>query len=410
MPEFKYTARTGEGKIITGEINKPSKNELVEFLNEKNLILTKFAEIKGKLTLRGQIEKLNQKLIDFSSIPISEKIFFTQNLMVMVRAGISLAQALSTLAIQTSNKKLKKILTAVKTEVEKGNSLADSLKPYTKIFGELYINMLATGETAGQLEQVLEQLTLQMKKDHHLTAKVRGALVYPIIVITAMIVIIIVMFIFVIPQITTIFKELEADLPLPTKIMIGISDFVVNNGWLVALLATGLIGSFIQFIRSAKGKKIWHKALLKLPIISPILKKINLARFARTTSSLLKTDIPITQNFEITAKVLGNSEYKITLNQAVEQLKKGVNINQTLRVREDLFPPVVTQMISVGEETGSLDNILLQLAQFYEEEVDQTMNTLTSTLEPILMLILGLGVGSIAVAVIMPMYSLTEQF
>jgi len=218
------------------------------------------------------------------------------------------------------------------------------------------------------------------------------------------------MFIFVIPQITSIFKELETDLPLPTQIMIAISDFVVNNGLLVALGSIVLIGGFIQFIRSKKGKVIWHKILLKLPIIAPILKKINLARFARTTSSLLKTDIPITENFSITAKVLGNSEYKATLNQASEQLVKGVNINQTLKVRADLFPPMVTQMISVGEETGSLDTILMQLAQFYEEEVDQTMDTLTSTLEPILMLILGLGVGSIAVAVIMPMYSLTEAF
>jgi type IV pilus assembly protein PilC len=305
---------------------------------------------------------------------------------------------------------MQKILADVQDKVEKGKTLAESLQPYVKIFGELYINMMKAGETAGQLEQVLKQLTLQMKKDHHLVSKVRGALVYPVIVIAAMIIIMIIMFVFVIPQITAIFKEVEAELPLPTKILIGVSDFVLNNGILVSLSAIVLIGGFVRFIRSKKGKIIWHKFILKLPIISPILKKVSLARFSRTTSSLLKTDIPITENFLITAKVLGNTSYQILLNSAAEDLKRGVNIHTTLQSRTDLFPPIVIQMISVGEETGSLDNILEQLAIFYEEEVDQTMNNLTATLEPILMLLLGLGVGSIAVAVIMPMYSLTQQF
>jgi len=410
MPEFSYTARSKEGELKKGVIIKDSKEELVAYLGERDLILTLYKEIKNGTSIKEWFNKINNKFIDLSGVPASEKIFFTQNLMVMIKAGISLSQALTTLWQQTTNKKMQKILADVQDKVEKGKTLAESLQPYIKIFGELYINMMKAGETAGQLEQVLKQLTLQMKKDHHLVSKVRGALVYPVIVIAAMIIIMIIMFVFVIPQITAIFKEVEAELPLPTKILIGVSDFVLNNGILVSLSAIVLIGGFIRFIRSKKGKIIWHKFILKLPIISPILKKVSLARFSRTTSSLLKTDIPITENFLITAKVLGNTSYQILLNSAAEDLKRGVNIHTTLQSRTDLFPPIVIQMISVGEETGSLDNILEQLAIFYEEEVDQTMNNLTATLEPILMLLLGLGVGSIAVAVIMPMYSLTQQF
>ncbi len=410
MPEFAYTARTKEGEIKKGVIEKSSKEELENYLSSRDLTLTQVKEINNYTNFKDWINKINNYLIDISGVPVSEKIFFTQNLSVMIKAGISMSQALRALATQTTNKKLQKILLDVLSNVEKGKTLAESLQPYTKVFGELYINMLKTGEMSGQLEQVLKQLTLQMKKDHHLVAKVRGAMVYPSIVVTAMIIIMIIMFIFVIPQITAIFKEVEADLPLPTKILIALSDFIVNNGLLVALIAITGVVSFIKFIRSKKGKVIWHKFILKLPIVSPILKKVSLARFSRTTSSLLKTDIPITENFLITAKVLNNSSYKELLNAAAEELKKGVNIHTTLEKRPDLFPPIVIQMISVGEETGSLDSILEQLAIFYEEEVDQTMNNLTATLEPILMLILGLGVGSIAVAVIMPMYSLTQSF
>ncbi len=361
-------------------------------------------------TFKEKLEALNQKVVALSSVPVSEKIFFTQNLMVMIRAGISISDALKTLEEQTTNARLKQILSDVYQKVDRGVSLADSLEPYKKDFGELYINMIKTGEASGQLEQVLNQLTIQMKKDHHLKSKVKGAMVYPTIVVVAMIVIMILMFVFVIPQITSIFKEVDAELPLPTQILIAISDFVVNNGLMVGLAAVIIIFSFVKFIKSKKGKKIWHAFLLKLPIISTILKKVNLARFSRTISSLLKTDIPITETFTITGRVLGNSSYKDVVFSAAEELKKGVNIYTTLSKYPRLFPPIVTHMIAVGEETGSLDEILEQLAIFYEEEVDQTMSTLTSTLEPILMLMLGLGVGSIAVAVIMPMYSLTQQF
>ncbi len=410
MPSFAYTARSKEGEIKKGVIDKTNHEELEQYLSSHDLILTEYNQIDTTNSIKDWINKINNYLIDLSGVPTSEKIFFTQNLMVMVKAGISMSQALHTLAKQTTNKKMQKILLEVQAKVEKGKSLAESLQPYVKIFGELYINMLKTGEAAGQLEQVLKQLTLQMKKDHHLVAKVRGALVYPAIVVTAMIIIMIIMFVFVIPQITAIFKEVDAELPLATKILITVSDFILNNGLLVGLAFIILIFSFIKFVRSQKGRIVWHKFILKIPIISPILKKVSLARFSRTTSSLLKTDIPITENFFITAKVLGNSSYKQLLNQAAEELKKGVSIHSTLEKRPDLFPPIVIQMIAVGEETGSLDNILEQLAVFYEEEVDQTMNNLTATLEPILMLLLGLGVGSIAVAVIMPMYSLTQQF
>jgi len=409
MPEFTYTARDPEGKLIKATVKRDTKEDIEAEIKAKGLILTKISN-KSSSGWKEKLDRLNEKVIALSKVPPSEKIFFTQNLMVMSRAGISLSQALATLAEQTPNKRLRQILSEVQNSVEKGNSFAASLEPFTKTFGELFINMIKAGETSGQLDQVLEQLTIQTKKEHHLKSKVRGAMVYPSIVIFAMVVIMILMFVFVIPQITSIFKEVDAELPLPTVILINISEFVVNNGLLVGISSILLIGGFVKFIRSKRGKLLWDKFLLKLPIINKILKKVNLARFSRTISSLMKTDIPITEVFNITSRVLSNSQYTTSLTNAAEKLKKGVNINQTLQSSPDLYPPVVTQMIAVGEETGSLDAILEQLAIFYEEEVDQTMSNLTSTLEPILMLLLGLAVGGVAVAVIMPMYSLTQSF
>lgn len=231
---------------------------------------------------------------------------------------------------------------------------------------------------------------------------------YPSIVIMAMIGVMIVVVTFVIPKITVLFTEANIDLPLPTRVLIAISNFMINNGLAVGIVTILLIVGFFRGIKTEIGKKIWHKILIKAPIMAPIIKKINLARFARTLSSLLKTDIPIVKSFTITSKTLGNYYYKTVVGIASENLKKGSTITSTLTQNEELFPPLITQMVAVGEDSGSLDTILENLAQFYEEDVTETMANFSSIIEPILILLLGLGVGAVAVAVIMPIYSLTQ--
>ncbi|MFA5359406.1 MAG: type II secretion system F family protein [Patescibacteria group bacterium] len=357
---------------------------------------------------KSVMRSINRFLEKFSTIPISEKLFFVQNLSIMLKAGISLSVSLKTLAKQTNNKRFSAIINDISANVEKGVSFTESLKPHEKVFGQLFVNMIESGEISGKLEEVLKRLFIQFKKNHELVSKVKGALTYPAVILFAMGGIGIFMMVAVVPKITAMFKDFNAELPFATKILIKFSDSLVSNGllYLIGLVVFVLI--LVQAIKTKKGKYIFHGLLLKLPVFSTIIKKINLARFARTISSLLKTDIMIIKSLQITASVLGNVYYRDALNEMSVKIKKGGTINEVISSYEKLFPPIVTQMISVGEETGELDFILEELAEFYEGEVDQTMNNLPAIIEPILILTLGLVVGAMAIAIIMPMYSLTS--
>ena len=349
-----------------------------------------------------------QWLSQLESVNLSQKIFFVQQLGIMVRTGTSSAVVFKTLAEQTTSKRFRQVLLAIQAEVEKGNLLSRGLEKYPKIFSNLFINMVKAGEASGKLEDVLKQLYVQMKKDHEIIAKVRGAMIYPAIVVTMMVVIGILMMIYVIPNITGIFKELNVTLPLTTRILIAVSDFVLLRGLWLTLGIILLIIGFGLILRTKSGKYYFHTALLYLPVAGKIIKKINIARFCRTISSLLKTDIPIIQSFAITANILGNVLYRQVLAEAQEKIKKGISIQESLSPYPQFFPPVVLQMIAVGEETGSLDEILEESAAFYEEDVAQTMTDLPTIIEPILIVLLGLGVGGMAVAVISPLYALSE--
>lgn len=354
------------------------------------------------------LQSLNNYLTRFQRIPLSEKLFFIQHLRVMMKAGVPLARALSTLSLQSSNKKFQLILADLKDNIEKGNGFAESLKKHKKIFGDLFINIIQAGEVSGKLEDALEQLFIQTKKDYEIRSKVRGAMIYPIIIVVAMLGIGGLMIIFIIPKITQIFETAGVELPLPTRILIGINDFISAHKILAPSVIMIFICGFFAAIRTAKGKLYFHIVLLRIPIFSKILKKINLARFCRTLHSMLMTDIPIMSSLKITSDVLGNVIYKQSVLEASEKVAKGINIADTLKKTPLIFPPVVTEMITIGEETGSLDNVLKEMAEFYEEEVNQTMKNLPAVIEPVLILILGIGVAGMALAVIMPMYSLTE--
>lgn len=402
--KFTYTARNKDGGLENGEMEIGSERELADYLRNKGLLLTS-SEAKGET----QKSHKSIKLPFLNRVKLVEKVFFTQNLQVMVKAGLSVSVALRTLAQQTTNKTFQVVLMDLYQRVDKGNSLADSLALYPKIFPELFENMIRAGEKSGKLEDVLLQLTVQLRKSHALIAKVRGALTYPVIVVVAMIGIAIAMITMVIPKITGIFEEVGASLPLPTRILIAVSDFTVNNGLWLAVGFVVLAILFFRLIHTKQGRHIWHSFLLKLPIIAPILKKINLAKFARTFSSLIKTDIPVVQSFQITASTLGNALYREAIDKAAESVKKGVQMSNVLGQYPKLFPPLVVQMVLVGEETGTIDTILDELALFYEDDVDRTMSNLTTILEPILILLLGAGVGGLAVSIILPIYSLTQN-
>jgi len=355
------------------------------------------------------IQYLNLKIARLQGVPLKEKLFFLQHLGVMLKAGISLSAALKTLALQAGNKNFMIILNDIGAQVEKGVSLTESLRKYEKTFGELFINMVEAGELSGKLESVLDRLYIQTKKSYELRSKVRGAMTYPFVILIAVFGIGGFMLLFIVPKITGIFTEFNAELPLPTKILIGLSNALVNHAVLAGVSLLILVVAVIQILKTRAGKMLFQSILLKFPIISGIIKKINIAQFARTVSSLLKTDIMIIKTFEIAGNVLGNLHYRSALHDIAEKIKHGDKINKIIAGYPALFPPMIIQMISVGEETGELDNILEELAEFYENEIDQIMENLPSIIEPILILVLGVGVGGIAVAIIMPMMTITSS-
>lgn len=403
MPEYSYTARTPDGKLRKDRLRMRDERALADYLKNQGLMLTSVKPIKegGRFSFQALLRKL-------SRIPVVQKIFFTQNLSVMVKTGFSLAQALRTLALQTSHKTFREVIISLQQDIESGVSFSNALAKHPQVFPELFVNMVAAGEASGKLDEILINLTKQMKKDHALIAKVRSALMYPTVVVVAMVGIGVVMMITVVPQLTGIYTESNLQLPLPTRLLIGISNLFTHQGiWLLAGFIL-LIFLFGRLRKTKKGKYYLHKIFLKIPIFGSIIQKINLARFARTLSSLLKTDIPIVQTLQIIAKTLGNVHYKQSMIDASEKVKKGISIAKTLEEKPQLFPPIVTQMITVGEESGTIDTISDEIANFYEEDVDQTMSGLSSIIEPILMLVIGGVVAVMALAVLMPMYGLVE--
>lgn len=401
MALFEYTARATDGGVHKGTLIAQDVPDLREKLASQGLTLT-----TSTLGRRRSAVPFLERL---QSVPAVQKMFFTQYLQVMVRSGFSISRALETLARQTTNKYFRKVILEIRSDVESGLSLSKSLAKHPRVFSELFINMVAAGESSGKLDDVLLRLSQKMKKDHALISKVKGAMTYPIIIVVVMIIIAILMAVIVIPKLTEIFTEAGGELPLATRIMIAISDFLIHNGVYVAIGVVILAVILARFARTTPGKRLFHGLILRLPIAAPIVTKISLARFTRSMSSLLETSIPIVDAFLIVSRTMGNIYYQNAIQQAAAELKTGSTIAKVLERYPKLFPPLATQMIEIGEESGSLDSIAGDLANFYEEEVDQTMSNLSTIIEPVLMLLLGVGVAGMAVSIILPIYSLSEQ-
>ncbi|MFA5106928.1 MAG: type II secretion system F family protein [Patescibacteria group bacterium] len=402
MPVFLYTAQSATGAMKRAQSEAADQNELQEQLKKEGLLL-----VSATVVDRRASTKLSW-LDKFKSVTLVDKIFFTQNLQVMARTGFSIAKALKTLSLQTGNKYFAKIIDQLRQEVETGKTLASVMHNYPKVFSPVFVNMIEAGEVSGQLETVLDRLTIQMKKDHNLLAKVKGALTYPAFILVAMIGIGIVMFIFVVPKITAVFAESGVDLPLITRIIISVSNFASKNILLVLGIPVALAFIFFRLIRTKTGRRLYHRILLRTPIFGKIVKKVNLARFTRTLSSLLKTDIPIVEVFRIISKTLGNVFYQDAMMAISDSVKQGVPITAVIEKYPRLFPPVVTQIINVGEQSGTLDTLSEEIALFYEEDVEETMASLATIIEPIILVIMGVAVAIMAVAIILPMYSLTN--
>ncbi|MCH7828740.1 type II secretion system F family protein [Patescibacteria group bacterium] len=402
MPKYKYTAISKQGEYLTGEEFAKDEHELAGRLRKKGYILT-------KADLRGLKKPGFQFLGAFSGlfgVPLAEKLMFMRTLKVMVVAGIALPKTLEVLSLQTKSRKLKNALGEIRKRVLQGHQLSDSMSFYPGIFPDLVVNMIRTGEESGTLENVLSQLTLQLEREHDLRSKIQGALVYPAVIIVAMIGIGILMLITVVPNLAATFEELQVPLPASTRAIISFADFFTSFWYLVILFALGGMAVGYLALRTKAGKNLVDTLVLRTPIVGPIVKKVNTAFFARTMSSLIGAGIPMVRALEVTATVLGNTHFRKVLLKGAEEMRKGVKLSEVLSQHTNLYPIVVVQMVEVGEETGQTAELLAKLADFFEEEVTNITRNLASIIEPVLMLIIGAVVGFFAISMIQPMYSM----
>ncbi len=401
MTRFNYKTQNNTGKIETGVIEATDKFSLAaQFKNEGKIVIS-LSEFKQKDYLK--LEVLNEML---SRIKLQDKIIFARNLSAMINAGLSLSRALGVLERQSTNLKFKKVLQSLTYNISKGKSLSDGMKEFPKVFPPLFVSMVGAGEESGNLADSLLIVGNQLEKTYLLKKKIKGAMIYPAIVISAMIIIAILMFIFVVPTLSETFKSMNVELPMSTTIIIGISEFLANHGILALLIAVIVVTVLVILIRTPKGKRYGELTLLHLPIFSKLVKESNSARTARTLSSLLSAGVDVVEAISITKSVVQNSFYKDVLTAAGENVQKGIALSAIFMENSNLYPVLVGEMIEVGEETGKLSDMLLRVAEFYENEVDTATRDLSTIIEPILMVVIGAGVGFFAVSMITPMYSI----
>ncbi len=400
MAVFAYKARSRQGEILEDKMEGNDTMSVAMTLRQQGLLVIDIKE-----------QGVGQKdiLEPFKRVKLSDLVIFTRQFATMINAGLPIVRTLYVLSEQTDNKKLKETLDDIRKEVEAGLALSEALEKHPKVFNKLYTEMVRAGEIGGILDDVLLRIAFQLEKDQDLRRKVKSAMTYPIVVLILAILAASFMLIFIVPIFAQMFEDLGGTLPLPTRVAMGASDLLTSI-WGVFIYA-GMIGGVIFFLRWRKtenGRKAVDPAMLKIPAkIGDIIQKVALARFARTLGTLSAAGVPILQSLEITAISSGNYVIEKALLKSREAIREGLPIYQPLE-DEPVFPPMVTRMIAVGEETGDIDGMLTKIAEFYESEVDAAVKALTSIIEPLMIVVVGGIVGGIIVAMYLPMFQIFE--
>lgn len=399
MPTYSFKAKKINGEELVSQKESQNPKQLAQELREQGFILINFDELKqskGKFSLQG-----------IFGVSTSEKINFAKNMAVMISSGVSLVKGFETLSLQTSNKKFKKILNALAQKIKGGESLSKAMENYPQVFSPFFQAMVKTGETTGKLDQALNLTAEELKKNYELKKKIRGALIYPAIIFAAMFGIGILMLVYVVPTLVATFEELKIDLPMATVFVITLSKLLTGKGifGILILIPVFLIAGYL-FFKTSLGKKMVAYSLLKIPVISLLVKQVNTARTSRTLSSLIGAGVNILEAIEITEDTLQNQYYKDVLKETKIEVQKGNRISQVFIRHEWLYPRMMGEMSAVGEESGKIAEMFLRLAEFYESEIDSKTKNLSTIIEPILMLIMGAAVGFFAIAIIQPIYSM----
>lgn len=399
MPNFAYTAKSLNGETQEGVLDAKDEHQLAQMLKSQGMMLIR-SEEQGKKNV-----PIWKREFSIAKVSSTEKIMMTKNLGVMFATGLSLTKSFEILSMQAKNKRLKNVLLEVRDRINKGENLSDALATYPDIFSELFCNMMKVGEESGTLEEIFQVLALQLTKEHELKSKIVNAMIYPSIIIMVMMVVGIVMVTFVLPSLSVFFTSLNVDLPIYTKALLFTGDFLSKNWWLIPLVPALFGLAFWAFIRTKFGKHIVDTILLRLPLVSPIVKKNNSAFLIRSLSSLISSGVSLIRSLEISSKTVGNHYFADALIETSKEIKKGEKLSNALKKYQKLFPIGVIEMVQVGEETGKTDVILKKLADFYEQEAVAAIEKLSIMIEPMLIIGLGLGVGMFAFSIIQPMYS-----
>jgi type IV pilus assembly protein PilC len=399
MPVFTYRGTNRAGDSVTGELAAASKMELINNLKRQQINVTKMSE-KGK--------EFNSPTFG-GGVDSKELAVFTRQFSVMIDAGLPLVQCLEILAGQQENKVFQKVLTGTRAAVESGSTLSAAMRQYEKVFDALYVNLVEAGETGGILDTILQRLSSYIEKNVKLKRAVKSAMVYPIAVLSVAAGVIVLLLWKVVPIFATLFLGLGVDLPLPTRIVIALSNFVGSIfGFLIFLAVVGAIIGLKVWYTTPVGRMAIDRLLLKLPLLGLLLRKIAVARFTRTLGTLISSGVPILEGLEITARTAGNAVIEKSLMEVRKGLEAGRNLSDPLK-DTNVFPGMVTQMIGVGEQTGAMDAMLQKIADFYEDEVDAAVKDLLAAMEPLMIVILGLVVGGIVISMYLPLFSLIGQ-
>lgn len=402
MKTYRYFARDQDSNPRRGEIESPDERGAVLTLRSNGLFPITITE-------KAQRPAWFQKLRGLHFFGGSEIVIFTRQLSTMVAAGLPLTDGLDILRNQTTNPELKAALASIVRDIEGGVSFANALGRHSSLFSQVYVSLIRAGEAAGVLDNILIRLAENLEKDREFKSKTKGALIYPTIVIIAMIIVTTIMMVFVVPKLTGLYQELGTDLPLPTKIMMGISHFMVSF-WYIIIVSFIALSIFLRkWAHTTTGRLVLDRLVLRIPVWGSIQHKVILSEITRTLSLLIGAGIPIIEALQIVAKASGNTLFSDAVLAAARQVERGYSLSQPLS-GNPIFPPIVFQMVKTGESTGKLDEILLKLSLYFEGEAEHEIKGLTVAIEPIIMIILGIGVAFLVMSIILPIYKLTSSF
>lgn len=399
MSTYVYTARPERGSPLKGQVQGESKAAVAADLRRKGLTVLEIDEKRTSLNI-------NELLEGFTAIKSRDKVIFSRQFATMINAGLALLRALYILEEQTSNPRFRKIISQVRMDVEAGMPLSDAIEKHPVAFDRLYVSMVRAGEIGGVLDQTLDRLATQLEKDDSLRRSVKSAMTYPLLILVFAILVMFALILFVIPVFGAMYNDLGGQLPLLTRIMMGISN-MMRSFWFIIFPGIFLsLYGLRRLKRSRRGTEVWDRVKLHLPMqLGSIIQKIAVSRFSRTLATLVSSGVPILQSIEITGKTSGNTVIEYAMDDVMEQIKAGESIARPLE-KVSVFPPMVTQMIAIGEETGALDTMLHKIADFYEDEVETAVKSLTSIIEPIMMIFIGGIVGLVVVSMYLPIFNL----